>query len=48
MTLFALLVSSDWVLSKGNPAEVGSRSRVGRNSSELWIQSAAEFLPTLL
>lgn len=48
VTLFALLVSSDWVLSKGNPAEVGSSSRVERNSSELWIQSAAEFLPTLL
>lgn len=31
VTLFALLVSSDWALSKGSPAEVGG-SRVGSGS----------------
>lgn len=42
MTLFALLVSSDWELSKGSPAEVGG-SRVG-SGSKLEIRFPAEFL----
>lgn len=42
MTLFALLVSSDWALSKGSPAEIGS-SRVG-SGSKLEIKFPAEFL----
>lgn len=42
MTLFALLVSSDWALSKGSPAEVGD-SRVG-SGSKSQIKFPAEFL----
>lgn len=42
MTVFAQLVSSDWALFKGSPAEVGS-SRVG-SGSKLEIKFPAEFL----
>lgn len=42
MTLFALLVSSDWALSKGSPAELGS-SRMG-SGSKSQIKFPAEFL----
>lgn len=42
MTVFALPMSSDWVLFKGSPAEVGS-SREG-SGSKLEIKFPAEFL----